>query len=108
MGIEKKVAKLAQRVVKCEEIAERSRKDSVRAIEAIDIFKGTVQELIEKTKMNSDAIIEHIAQLDTEKAEIVSEYRQELGQAHKEFDNALKDLGVKLEDIKEQAEAINE
>lgn len=85
MGIEKKVNKLAQRVADCERITEESRIASLRAVNAIDVFKDTVQELIEKTKLNSDAIVDHIAQLDTEKAEVIDEYRQELSQVHKLF-----------------------
>lgn len=51
----------------------------------IDTFQKTVQQLILHATMNAEAIVEHIAQLDSEKEEILQEYRSELSKIVQEL-----------------------
>ncbi len=46
--------------------------------EKIESFQESVKTLIVHATMNAEAIVEHIAQLDSEKDEILQEYRDEL------------------------------
>ena len=42
------------------------------------LMHESVQQLILHATMNAEAIVEHIAQLDSEKEEVIQEYRDEL------------------------------
>lgn len=57
-----------------------------------EVFQTSVQELIEHARLNAEAIIEHIAQLDTEKAEIINEYKVALNMLYSKTKQELDDL----------------
>lgn len=93
MNIEQRVAELESRV----NIAE---KNALESVDACSKFRLAVAELMEHSKNNADAIIEHIAQLDTEKEEVVDEYRQELCRVQSGFNKNVQDLNESLNKIK--------
>lgn len=49
----------------------------------IDALKDAIGELIHHAQSNTEAIVEHIAQLDSEKEEILNEFRVEVEQISK-------------------------
>lgn len=57
-----------------------------------EVFQMSVNDLIEHARLNTEAIVEHIAQLDTEKAEIINEYKVALNQLYTNTKQQLDDL----------------
>lgn len=107
MGIEKRVEKLRLRIVACEENSSKAMAIASESIEACNRFRVAVKELMEHTKSNGEAIVEHIAQLDTEKAEVVKEYRDELNQVKEGFDAAVKKLAEELDALSNKAKELD-
>lgn len=103
MGIEKKVEKLRLRVVQAEatskeaaKIASESMGQAAEAIDACNRFRKAVTELLEHSRSNTEAITEHIAQLDTERDEVISEYRVGLEEVQKDFNKQVRELELRL------------
>jgi chromosome segregation ATPase len=106
MGIEKKVDRLRQRVVQAEakseealKIAEQSMGQAAEAIEACNRFRKAVAELLEHSRSNTEAIVEHIAQLDAEREEVIGEYRAGLEETQKGFNGQVRELEMRLSNL---------
>lgn len=115
MGIEKKVDKLRLRVVKAEEksveavkVANESMNQAAEAIEACNRFRNAVAELLEHSRSNTEAITEHIAQLDTERDEVISEYRVGLEEVQKGFNMQVRELEMRLSGLGGRVEPSSE
>lgn len=106
MGIEKKVDDLRRRVVKAEENASNAMKIAEESTKACTGFRKAVEELIRHSTSNAEAIVEHIAQLDTEKAEVVSEYRDELKAVQGDFNKAVRELESRLHNLGSRVPAV--
>lgn len=99
MGIEKKVDDLRRRVVQAETNSSNAMKIAEESTKACNGFRKAVEELIRHSSSNAEAIVEHIAQLDTEKKEVVAEYRNELKAVQGDFNKAVRELETRLHNL---------
>lgn len=107
MGIEKKIKKLTLRVLACEEnnlIAMNTAREAIdiaeKSILACDNFRKAVEQLTKTATHNAEAIVEHISQLDSEKEEVLNEFRMELGGQIEKFVKELNSLESKIAESK--------
>lgn len=111
MGIEKKFDQLRLRVLACEKKSEEAVEISRKAVSiaedsiaACERFREAVKELTKTATHNAEAIVEHISQLDSEKEEVVNEFRLELGEVLEKFNKEVDELNNRVEETKKNIE----